>query len=83
MAAQNGVEHLPLQLHPVEPVDLLIPVGLVTFTPVSQSPITSMPANTIPCSTRAGPIRAQMARSRAVIGVLAAVPPTWKFARDS
>ena len=43
-----------------------MPVGEVTLISVIQSPITSMPTRMKPRSRRAGPIRAQISRSRPV-----------------
>ena len=60
-----------------------MPVGEVTLISVIQSPMTSMPTNTRPRSRRAGPIAAQISRSRGVSDVLRALPPAWKLARAS
>ena len=60
-----------------------IPVGEVTLISVSQPSITSMPTKTRPRRFNSGPMRAQIARSRAVSSVSAAAPPRTMLERMS
>jgi hypothetical protein len=60
-----------------------MPVGEVTLISVSQSPITSMPTKISPRSRSAGPMAAQISRSRSDSAIFSGRPPTCMFERVS
>ncbi len=60
-----------------------MPVGEVTLISVRKPSITSMPTNSKPRSRSAGPIAAQISRSRAVRSVSFGVPPRTMLERRS
>ena len=60
-----------------------MPVGEVTLISVRKPSITSMPTNNRPRSRSAGPMAAQISRSRAVSSVSFGVPPRTMLERRS